>query len=177
MSDTTGVSVRPRDGLGMLSVATPRGGVATLALALREHAGLVPPDPACWVGDDALALLWCAPGQYLAVGDAAATQRLADALRGTALTIDLTDARVVVRLSGPAVREVLTRVVPLDLHPRAMRPGHVASTIAAHIGVQLWQIDDTPSYDLSGPVSFAGSLLRALELAGAPAIGKTASGT
>lgn len=176
MSDTTGVSVRPRDGLGMLSVATPRGGTVALAGALREHAGLVPPAPGCWVGDEALALLWCAPGQFLAVGDASATRRLADALRGTALTIDLTGARVVVRLSGAAVRDVLARVVPLDLHPRAMRPGRVASTVAAHIGVQIWQVDDAPSYDLSGSVSFAGSLRRALGLAGAPKIGNTFPG-
>ena len=159
---------RLRSGLGMISVAVPRGGAAALAQALRDHAGLALPEPRCWVGDDALALLWCAPGQFMAVGDGAATRRLADALRAWALLIDLTGSRLVVRLSGPAVRDVLARVVPLDLHPRAMRPGQVASTLAAHIGVQIWQVDDAPSYDLAGPVSYAGSLFRALELAGAP---------
>jgi len=168
VSDTTGVSARLRDGLGMVSIATPRGGAAALAQALRYHAGLTPPAPGCWVGDDTLALLWTAPGQFLAVGDAAATQRLADTLSARALLIDLTGARVVVRLSGPSARDILARVVPLDLHPRAMRPGHVASTVAAHLGVQVWQIDDAPSYDLAGPVSYAGSLRRALVLAGAP---------
>jgi methylglutamate dehydrogenase subunit D len=171
VSDTTGVSVRPRNGLGMMSIATPRGGAAALARALREHAGLVSPEPGCWVGDDVLALLWGAPGQFLAVGDAVMVQRLADALRGAALLIDLTGARAVVRLSGPAVRDVLARVVPLDLHPRVMAPGRVAATVAAHIGVQIWQVDDAPSYDLAGPVSYAGSLHRALELAGAGVAG------
>ena len=155
----------------MISVAVPRGGATALALALHEHAGLAPPDPGCWIGDDALALLWSAPGQFLAVGDAAATQRLATALKGRALLIDLTGARVVVRLSGVSARDILARVVPLDLHPRVMRPGSVASTVAAHIGVQIWQIDDAPSYDIAAPVSYAGSLLRALELSGAPVPG------
>jgi len=167
VSDTIGVSVRPRNGLGMMSIATPHGGAAALAHVLHEHARLVRPGPGCWVGDDALALLWCAPGQFLAVGDAGAVQRFADALRGAALLIDLAGSRAVVRLSGPSAREVLARVVSLDLHPRVMGPGRVAATVAAHIGVQIWQIDDAPSYDLAGPVSFAGSLLRALELAGA----------
>ena len=167
MSDTTGVSVRVREGLGLLSIATPRGGTAALAHALREHAGLMLPEPGCWVGDEALALLWCAPGQFLAVGNAGAVERVAEVLRGAALLIDLTDARVVIRVSGRQVREVLGRLVPLDLHPRMMRSGCVASTVAAHISVQIWQIDDAPSYDVAGPVSFAGSLLRALELAGA----------
>jgi heterotetrameric sarcosine oxidase gamma subunit len=170
VSDITGVNARPRNGLGTISLATPRGGAAALAQALHDHARLAPPEPGCWVGDDALALLWCAPGQFLAVGDTVVVQRLADALRGAALLIDLTGARTVVRLSGPSVREVLARVVPLDLHPRGMAPGRVAATVAAHIGVQIWQIDDAPSYDLAGPVSFAGSLLRALELAGASAV-------
>lgn len=156
-----------RDGLGMVSVATLRGGEAALVQALREHAGLVPPEPGRWVGDDRLALLWCAPGQFLAVGDAAAVQGVAEALGDVALLIDLTGARVVVRVSGREVRDVLGRLVPLDLHPRAMRPGCVAATVAAHIGVQIWQIDDAPSYDVAGPISFAGSLFRGLELAGA----------
>ena len=171
MSETTGVSVSLRDGLGMASIAPRGGGAAALAQALREHAGLTPPEPGCWVGDDALALLWTAPGQFLAVGDAVATQRLTAALRERARLIDLTGARVVVRLAGAAVRDLLARVVPIDLHPRAMGPGRVASTVAAHIGVLIWQIDALPSYDIAGPVSYAGSLRRALELAGAPKAG------
>jgi heterotetrameric sarcosine oxidase gamma subunit len=167
VSDTSGVNVRLRDGLGMVSVGTPRGGAAALVRAVREQGGLALPEPGCWVGDDAVALLWCAPGQFLAVGDAVAVQRVAEALREVALTIDLTGARVVVRVSGREVREVLGRVVPLDLHPRAMGPGRVAATLAAHIGVQIWQVDDAPSYDIAGPVSFASGLMRALELAGA----------
>ncbi len=171
MSDTTGVSVRLRDGLGMMSIATPRGGSAALAQALRDNADLAPPAPGCWVGDDALALLWTAPGQFLAVGDALATQRLTDALRDWALPIDLTGARTVLRLTGPSVGDLLARLVPLDLHPRVMDPGRVAATVAAHIGVLIWQVDAAPSYDLAGPISYAGSLLRALALAGAPVAG------
>jgi heterotetrameric sarcosine oxidase gamma subunit len=167
VSDTTGMSVDVRAGLGMVSVATPRGGAAVLAQALREHAGLMVPEPGRWVGDDRLALLWCAPGQFLAVGDIVAVQGVATALRDVALLIDLTGARVVVRVSGREVREALGRMVPLDLHPRVMRPGCVAATVAAHIGVQIWQVDDAPRYDVAGPVSFAGSLFRALEQAGA----------
>jgi hypothetical protein len=36
--------------------------------------------------------------------------------------------------------------------------------------VQIWQIDEEPTYDIAGPISSAGSLLRALELSCAPAI-------
>jgi sarcosine oxidase subunit gamma len=150
----------------MISVAVPHGGAPALVRVLHEHAGLAVPEPGCWVGDDALALLWCAPGQFLVVGDIAATQRLLGGLPAAALTIDLTGGRVVVRVSGPSARDRLCRCIPLDLHPRAMRPGCVASTVAAHIGVQIWQVDESPTYDIAAPVSYAGSLRRALELSG-----------
>jgi len=151
----------------MLSVAVPRGGAPALARALHEHAGLALPETGGWVGDDMLALLWCAPGQFLAVGDAAATRRLAGALPAQTLAIDLSGGRMVVRVSGASARDVLARCVPLDLHPRAMRPGRVATTLVAHIGVQIWQINDAPTYDVASPVSYAGSLRKALELSGA----------
>lgn len=168
MSDSVGTSADKRLGLSMISVATPRGGGDALADALRAHAGLSPPEPGRWVGDDALALLWSAPGQFIAIADAVTTARLTGALGQHARLIDLTGARLVIRISGPSARDILARLVPLDLHPRVMRPGHVASTVAAYIGVQIWQVDAAPTYDIAGPVSYAGSLVRALELAGAP---------
>jgi methylglutamate dehydrogenase subunit D len=167
VSDTAATSARLRGGLGMVSVAVRRGAAAALARVLREHAGLALPEQGCWVGGDALALLWSAPGQFLAVGNAEATQRLTGALHPQALAIDLSGGRVVIRVSGGSAREVLARCMPLDLHPRVMRPGRVASTVAAHIGVQLWQVDAAPTYDIAGPVSSAGSLRRALEVSGA----------
>jgi heterotetrameric sarcosine oxidase gamma subunit len=167
VSETPATSARWRLSLGMASVAVRRGGAPELARVLHEHAGLAPPEPGRWVGDDTLALVWSAPGQFLVAGDPEATQRLAEALHGHALVIDLSGGRVVVRVSGMSARDVLARCVPLDLHPRAMRPGHAASTIAAHIGVQIWQIDAAPTYDIAGPASYAASLRRALEQSGA----------
>jgi sarcosine oxidase subunit gamma len=150
----------------MGSIAFPRSRGPAVAQLLREHAGLAMPEQGRWVGDDALALLWCAPEHCLAVGDAEATGRLAGALDGHALVIDLSGGRVVFRVSGASVRDALARCVKLDLHSRAMSPGCVASTVVAHIGVQIWQIDAVPTYDIAGPVSSAGSLRRVLERSG-----------
>ncbi|MBV9785326.1 MAG: hypothetical protein JO264_16060, partial [Acidisphaera sp.] len=154
-------TVRPRMGLGLLSIAAGRGGAAALGEAVQARCGLALPGPGRWVGGDDLALLWSAPDQFLAVGGTAGLT----ALPGARL-IDLSGSRIVLRVSGPWAREVLSRGVPLDLHPRAMQPGQVAATVVAHIGVQLWQIDETPTYDLAAPVSYAGSLRRWLESAG-----------
>ena len=54
--------------------------------------------------------------------------------------------------SGSRARKSATsspRAVCIDLHPRVFRPGDVALTAIAHIGVQLWQLDDGPTYELA----------------------------
>ena len=52
---------------------------------------------------------------------------------------------------------MLAKGCSLDLHPRVFKPGDAATTPIALIDCQLWQIDDTPSYDLAVPSSFAES--------------------
>lgn len=170
MSEVISANLRVRRGLGLVSIAVPKPQPGDFAQALQGQCGLALPEPGHWVGNDTLALLWCAPQQFLAVGEADATQQLMGALPTSALTIDLAGSRMVVRLSGTAARDILARMVPLDLHPRAIGPGRVASTIAAHIGVQIWQIDDAPTYDIACLVSYSGSLLRAFQLSGAPSV-------
>jgi heterotetrameric sarcosine oxidase gamma subunit len=72
----------------------------------------------------------------------------------------------VLHLSGPRARDVLAKLVAVDLHPRAFRAGDTAITLAAHIGVQLWQVDESPAYRLLAFRGFAGSLAAALVAAG-----------
>jgi sarcosine oxidase subunit gamma len=52
-------------------------------------------------------------------------------------------------LSGPHARDVLAKGLPIDLDPRAFPLGSAATSAIAHMGVQLWQLDDTRSYDLA----------------------------
>jgi sarcosine oxidase subunit gamma len=80
----------------------------------------------------------------------------AAALRGAigalASISDQSDAYSLLRLSGPNVRDSLAKLIPIDLHSRAFAPGAVASTVASHIGVTLWRLDDvadeTPAFDI-----------------------------
>ena len=48
---------------------------------------------------------------------------LAAALAGRAALTDLSHARTVLRLAGPASRSTLAKLCRIDLHPRASRPG------------------------------------------------------
>jgi methylglutamate dehydrogenase subunit D len=79
-------------------------------------------------------------------------------LAGLASIVDQSDGRVVLRLRGDRVRHVLAKGVPVDLHPRSFKTGDVASTLVAHIGVQIEQLDDQPTFQLMAFRSLAGSL-------------------
>ena len=136
--------------------------------ALREALGFDLPAPGRWTHAGALVAVWLGPGHFLLQreGSAPLPPELAPVVGDTAALIDLTDARATLRIAGPACRDILAALLPIDLHPRAFAPGHAATTVAAHLTVQVLQRDAT-TYDLTVSRSFAGSLWRALELAGA----------
>jgi sarcosine oxidase subunit gamma len=103
-------------------------------------------------------VIWSGPGQWLVAAPghdavAALTMKLGD----VAAVTDQTDARVILRLSGPRVRDVLAKGCPIDLHPRAFKAGDVALTSISHIGVQIWQVDDAPTFDIAVPRSMIES--------------------
>jgi sarcosine oxidase subunit gamma len=155
--DGTGVKVVRRAGLGLASVTARKGREADLSAALRDLIGVVPPKtPKAVNGKESL--IWSGPGQWLLVtGRADGVAPLASKLDGLAAVVDQSDARAVLRLSGARIRETLAKGCLIDLHPRAFKPGDAAQTAIAHIGVQLWQIDDAPAYDLTVARSLIGS--------------------
>jgi sarcosine oxidase subunit gamma len=164
-----GASAHPVEPLSVVSVTAWTGAAAALAGAVHAAFGLHLPPPGRWTQAGDLTALWVGPGHWWLQRDRASALcvELAPVAGAHAALIDLSDARAVLRIAGPAAPTILASLVPLDLHPRAFRPGHVANTVAAHNGVQIRQLDDAPSYDLSCLRSFAGSLWRSLELAGA----------
>jgi len=88
-------------------------------------------------------------------------------LVGLASLVDQSHGRTLLVLTGPRVRDALAKGVPIDLHPRAFRPGDAASTLIAHIPVHLWQVDDRPSYEFAIARSLAQSFWQWLTAAAA----------
>jgi sarcosine oxidase subunit gamma len=88
---------------------------------------------------------------------------------------DQSDGRSIIRVSGSRAAFVLAKGVMIDLHPRAFGSGDVAITAVAHIGVQFWQIDATPTYEFVCFRSFAADFWHWLIEAGSEfgvAVGK-----
>jgi sarcosine oxidase subunit gamma len=107
--------------------------------------------------------LWLGPDEWLVISQRDAGPLVSSLLgalgddRGS--VVDVSANRTVVELSGSFAREVLEKGCPVDLHPRAFRPGKAVTTTVGPVPVVLWQLADH-SYRLLPRSSFADYLAR-----------------
>jgi sarcosine oxidase subunit gamma len=148
-----GVTIEERTGLGLATVAARKGAAKALKQAVASAYGVELPDRSRAVHGPSVSFIGYGPGQWLAVSEAFAGEKLArelgERLRGLASISDQSGGRTVLRLSGPRARAVLAKGLTIDLHPRAFEPGNAATSTISLMGVQIWQVDDAPSYDLA----------------------------
>ena len=136
-----GVNATPREGLGVASILARRGGEAALSTLVSTRYGLELPMTPRVVRNAAHAFVWAGPGQWLFIAEQ--KEGLGE-LSELAAVSDQSDARAALRLSGPNVRDMLTKGCMIDLHPAAFPSGAAAITSIAHIGVHLWRVDEPP---------------------------------
>jgi heterotetrameric sarcosine oxidase gamma subunit len=110
------------------SVAPFRGREAAVARAL----GMPFPAPGQPSRFGEARLVWAGPGRALLLGRPAP-----DGLGEVAAVVDQSDAQACVLLEGPAARDVLARLVPLDLREAAFPEGASARTLLGHMTVTL----------------------------------------
>jgi sarcosine oxidase subunit gamma len=151
--DEAGIAIEERTGLGLATVAARKGEAEALKQAVASAYGIELPDRSRAVHGPSVSFVGYGPGQWLAVSETFAGERLARELgmrlRGLASISDQSGGRTVLRISGPRARAVLAKGLPIDLHPRAFEPGSAATSTISLMGVQIWQVDDAPSYDLA----------------------------
>ncbi|TDK50440.1 sarcosine oxidase subunit gamma [Antarcticimicrobium luteum] len=91
---------------------------------------------ALWMSPDELLLL--CPYDEVAQRLEKVTAALGDA---HALAVDVSDARAMFSVSGPAAREVLAKLCPVDLSPQAFAPGVVRRSRMAQVPAAIWMPD------------------------------------
>lgn len=80
---------------------------------------------------------------------------LRDAVDESATVSDQIGAYRVWRLTGPHVRDVLAKLVSIDLHPSVFNAGCAASTNGSHIPLTLWCPAEAPEcIELAVPRSY-----------------------
>ena len=166
-----GVTAREVAGAGLASVSARMGQRDALCAAVRAAFGVELPLTPRRVDGPALATIWAGPDQWLAMIAAEPMHGmealLSPAVGAHASIADQSHGRVILRLSGPRTRDALAKGLAIDLHPSAFATGDTALTQIAHIGVQIWQLDAAPTYEITAFRGFAASLWRWLELSAA----------
>ena len=164
-----GAVLEERLAVQLATLTAHKGRSSEVADAVRRAWGVnLPTTPRRVEGSD-LSFTWSGPDQWLVAAegwsdhlDAALRERAGEWASVTAQG----DGRVLVRLTGPRARDLLSKGMGVDLHPRSFRVGDTALTPAAHVSVQIWQVDEIPTYELCAFRSFAGSLYSWLVSAG-----------
>lgn len=155
-----GVEVSTRSA-AIVGIAAGRDGLTGLREAVRLRWGVDLPDRPRFAAVAGGILLWSGPGRWLLIADRDDDGLEAELVRAFAPHAAVTaqgDGRVLLGVSGPRARDTLSKGVPIDLHPRAFAPGQTATTIAAHVDVQLWQTGAT-RYEVAVPRSLADTFL------------------
>lgn len=124
----------------------------------------LPETPNTAAGTDTAQALWLGPNEWqIVVHDnrpGAGREwvgKLRAGLEGIfCAVVDVSNAQGILRVTGPAAREVLERAVPLDMHERVFTPGQVKQTLyGRHCGVTLHLVDDAPTFDIYCRRSFS----------------------
>lgn len=146
-----------------------RGAAADTSRALQARFGVGLPAPGRLIVAGADVVLWQGPDRFLAVresGGGGLARELTPVLAGVAHVVDASSARVILTVTGEGVADALSRLLPIDLHPRVFVAGSVALTIAGHIDVQVWCQDDAEAFRIACTSSLARSFRRQLAEAG-----------
>ena len=126
--------------VSMVDVRLPGGG-GLLGVDL-------PATPNTWVPTAAGRAVWLGPDQWLLTSTAHTADELEAAVRavvrpsGGAAT-DVSAQRIILRLTGSRVRDVLAKGCAIDLHPRVFGRGRAAQTTVGLAGVILLALSES----------------------------------
>ena len=109
-------------------------------------------------------IFWLGPDEWLIVTPSGQEGRLkaelGDALAGVfAAVVDNSSGLTTIHVSGANAAELLATDCPLDLHPRAFKPGQCAQTRLAKAGMTITPLADGSGFEVIIRRSFADYLL------------------
>lgn len=152
-----GVTITEQAAGRTVAVLARRGALGSLVERCQGLGIVLPATPRRVAGRDHVAL-WTGPGQWQihAADDAAPRlMELFASLPTLCSTVVLDDSRVVLAVSGPRARDALSKMLTIDLHPRAFRPGDAAVTVAGGTSVLVSRRDEEDVFDCAVPRSVA----------------------
>ncbi|MEM9845873.1 MAG: sarcosine oxidase subunit gamma family protein [Pseudomonadota bacterium] len=130
---------------GLNGMITLRGDLSDAGFkkAVKAVIGVDVPETRGLSFKGAKGVAWMSPDELMvcvAYKDVSKTvSALEEALAGQHhLAIDVSDARAMFTLTGPAVREVVAKLCPVDMDPGQFGPGKIRRTRMAQIPAAIW---------------------------------------
>lgn len=139
------------------SISPFKGQDKAVSEALKSQMGAALPGANRTTGKAKARAVWSGRGQTLVLGPALTP------IDGAAMT-DQTDAWACVALEGAGARDVLARLVPIDLRDAVFKRGHAARTQLMHMNIVLMRTG-ADRYGIMAFRSMAGTLVHDLESA------------
>ncbi len=166
-SGQTGATLTALSGLALAALVARGGEAAALSMAIERDFGVRLPLSPSRTAHGSVSFVWSGPDRWLAIGLPADNilGRLVKSAGALGSVTDLGGSRTIIRVSGPRARNGMMKLVPIDLDESAFSTGSAALTVAAHVPVQLWQVDAAPTYEIACPRSYGVSLWQALTTA------------
>ncbi len=130
-----GTTLAPVD-LGTVTSVAPLVGQGKAVDKALKPLGLTFPAPNTTTARDGVRVVWTGPDQAFLIGCAAPDFGRA------AATTDQTGGWSALRLSGPAMPQVLARLCPLDFRPAVFKPGQAARAQLGHMNAVFWAEED-----------------------------------
>lgn len=160
---------------GLSGMITLRGDLASKALAgaVDDAVGLTVPGPLSVTANGDARAVWMSPDELLlfcAYAEADATvARIGDRMGSAAhhMALNVSDARVVIRLTGARVGEVLAKGAPCDCSDHGFPVGTARRTHMAGLAVAFWRLD-AETWEIVALRSYAHHLHAWLEQAALP---------
>jgi len=164
------------EGAGVRFAAEPRLGIAKLQILAADPdawfetaLGIAPPPVLGEIEPGPVAIAWLAPGEWLVTGSEADVERVrthcVEAAGNLGLMVDITHARAIFELRGPAARSALATHCPLDFSDEAMPVGAVRRSTFSDTGFFISRRPDQdgqPCFRLIFDQSMAGYAARLL---------------
>jgi sarcosine oxidase subunit gamma len=149
-----GITVQQQQNLSIIQVAAYPDTAHKTAQMIQAFCDLAPADqPRQGVIQERLHILWNGPQRWWIVQpeDATDTTRLARLradLGVDAAVSEHSQGRIVLRLQGLAVRDLLSKGSAVDFHPMRFQAGWCRPLALDHFDVQLHCLDDSASVDI-----------------------------
>lgn len=130
-----GTSLAPVD-LGPITSVAPFPGQAKAVDKALKPLGLTFPAPGSTTAKGGARIVWTGPDQAFLIGAEAPE------VKGAAALTDQSGGWSALRLSGPALADVMARLCPIDFRASAFRPGQAARAQLGHMNAVFWAEDD-----------------------------------